>query len=343
MLAALITGERRIERREFPEPTAVPGAAVLRVDRCGICGTDVAAWRAGTPYAPFLCGHEWTGTVLETGAGVSGIREGDRAVMGVPVACGRCGECRAGHGHRCAAIMSLAYGVHPLTPPHGGYAPRIAVPAESLVLVPDGLSTDDAAMVEPATVALHAVRRRPPRLGDRVVVMGGGPIGLFALQLAYVAGAGEVFLLEPSAARRTLADGLGATASFAPGRDAFASIRSRSHEGLGVDIVYECSGAQAALDAAFELVRPGGAIMLIGVPGEGVRLDPLSCITKEVVIDNSTAHHHHEFAITIDLMLDGRLRTAPIHSRTIPLGELESGFEALCVGEVAKVLVAPGG
>jgi (R,R)-butanediol dehydrogenase/meso-butanediol dehydrogenase/diacetyl reductase len=341
MQAALITGRQRIERRDFPEPEAAPGAAVLRVDRCGICGTDVAAWRAGTPYAPFLCGHEWVGTVLAIGRGVEGIREGDRAVMGVPVACGRCAECRAGHATRCAAIMALAYGAHPLTPPHGGYAPRIAVPAEALVCVPAALPLDAAAMVEPATVALHAVRRRSPRLGDRVLVLGAGPIGLFALQLAHAAGAGEVFVLEPAAARRALAMELGATAALSPGPDASASIRARTLESLGVDLVYECSGAQSAMDAAFDLVRPGGAIMLIGVPGEGVRLDPLACITKEVVLDNSTAHHHHEFGITMDLMLDGRLRTTPIHSRTIDLDGLDAGFEALARGEAAKVLVAP--
>jgi 2-desacetyl-2-hydroxyethyl bacteriochlorophyllide A dehydrogenase len=341
MQAALITGARRIERLDFPEPVPVEGAAVMRIDLCGICGTDVSAWKAGTPYAPFLCGHEWTGTVVARGAGTDSIREGDRAVMAVPVACGRCAECRAGHGHRCAAIMSLAYGLHPLTPPHGGYAPRIAVPADALARVPDALPTEAAAMVEPATVALHAVRRRPPRLGDRVLVLGAGPIGLFALQLARAAGAGEVFVLEPSATRRGLADSVGATASFDPGPEAFESIRDRTSGRLGVDLVYECSGSQAAMDAGFGLVRPGGAFMLIGVPSEGLQLDPLACITKEVVIDNSTAHHHHEFAITMDLMLDGRLQTAPLHTRTVGLDELEAGFEALSAGEAAKVLVAP--
>jgi 2-desacetyl-2-hydroxyethyl bacteriochlorophyllide A dehydrogenase len=238
--------------------------------------------------------------------------------------------------------MALAYGVHPLTPAHGAYAPRIAVPAEALIPVPDALSTDAAAMVEPATVALHAVRRRPPSLGDRVLVLGAGPIGLFSIQLARAAGASEVFVLEPSPARRALASTLGAAEAFAPGPEAAATIRARTREELGVDLVYECSGAQSALDAAFALVRPGGAIMLIGVSGEGVRLDPLACITKEVVLDNATAHHHHEFAITMDLMLDGRLQTAPLHTRTIDLGDLEAGFEALGAGEAAKLLVAPG-
>ena len=340
MQARLITGRERIETREVAEPEARPGAAVVAIERCGICGTDVAAYRSGDPYPPFLCGHEWVGRVAATGSGVTGIREGDRAVMGVPVACGVCPECRAGHAHRCAAIMALAYGLHPLTPPHGGYAPRIAVPADHLVFVPEDLPVDAAAQVEPATVALHAIRRRPPRVGDRVLVLGAGPIGLYAAQLARIAGAGEVYVLEPKAERRALAAELGATLALAPGPETFESIRDRTGR-LGVDLVYECSGSQAAMDAGFELVRPGGAFMLIGVSSAGIRLDPLACITKEILLDNSTAHHHHEFRIAMDLMLDGRLRTDPILSRTVSLDGLADAFASLASGRDAKILVAP--
>jgi (R,R)-butanediol dehydrogenase/meso-butanediol dehydrogenase/diacetyl reductase len=345
MQAALITGRQEIEFREFPEPIARPGTAVLRVDACGICGTDVAAYRSGQPYLPFLCGHEWTGTILEirsdaTGKLPHGLHEGDRAVMGVPVACGQCAECRAGLAHRCAGIMALGYGIHPLTPPHGGYAPRIAVPSEGLVSVPSELSIEEAAQVEPATVALHAVRRRGPRLGERVLVLGAGPIGLYALQLARIAGAGEVYVLEPQASRRAIAESLGATRVFAPGDEATEVIRERCG-GLGVDLVYECSGAPAAIDSAFALLRPGGALMLIGVSEHGVHLDPLACITKEIVIDNSSAHQHHEFGITMDLIRDGRLRTGPIHSRTLPLDRIVEGFDSLLEGEEAKILIAP--
>jgi threonine dehydrogenase-like Zn-dependent dehydrogenase len=122
MRAALITGQSSIEFCEFPDPEPIPGSAVFPVDRCGICGTDVAAYRHGHPYAPFLCGQEWAGTVVAIGStspnttspptgadSAARLREGDRAVMAVPVACGQCAECRAGHAHRCAAIMALAY------------------------------------------------------------------------------------------------------------------------------------------------------------------------------------------------------------------------------------------
>ena len=139
---------------------------------------------------------------------------------------------------------------------------------------------------------------------------------------------------------RLTAGELGATRAFKPGLEATEFIRERTG-GLGVDLVYECAGSQAAMDTGFELVRPGGAFMLIGVSESGVRLDPIACITKEIVLDNSTAHHHHEFRITMDLMRDGRLKTGPIHSRTLPLEQLSEAFESLRNGEEAKILIAP--
>ena len=340
MEAALITGKEQIEFRTFAEPEPQAGAAVVRVDRCGICGTDVAAYRSGSPYAPFLCGHEWTGTVLQTSSGEKHVRDGDRVVMGVPVACGQCPECRRGVAHRCAQIMALAYGIHPLTPPHGGYAPRIAVPSDSLIVVPPGLDENAAAMVEPATVALHAVRRRPPQLGDTAVVLGAGPIGLFALQWAHLAGAGQVIVVEPEEARREIATALGAARVLAPGEEAEEWVL-QSSQGVGCDVVYECAGNQAATDSAFRMLRPGGVLMLIGVSEAGVRLDPLACITKEIILDNSTAHHNHEFRITMEMMVSKRIRTEEVHSRTFGLTELESGFECLVSGTAGKVLIDP--
>lgn len=340
MQAALIVGKERIEFLEFEEPEVKNGAAVVRIDRCGICGTDLAAYRSGEYYTPFLCGHEWSGTVTHTHSAEQNVRDGDRVVMGVPVACGQCAECRQGIAHRCAKIMALAYGIHPLTPPHGGFAPYIAVPSESLIVVPSGLATDDAALVEPATVALHAVRRRPPQIGDTVVVLGAGPIGLFTLQWAYLAGAGQIIVIEPQLTRREIAQQLGATQVFAPGDEAEEMIRQYSH-GLGADIVYECAGSQTSTDAAFRLLRPGGVLMFIGVSGTGVRLDPMACITKEITLDNSTAHHHHEFRITMDMMLDKRLQAALIHTQTIALDMLSEGFDELLQGKAGKILIDP--
>ena len=202
MKAGLVTGRERFELVEVPEPRPQPGTAVVAVALCGICGTDVHGFLSDRPYNPAICGHEWVGTVTAVGRDVSGLREGDRVVAGIAPACGSCPECLAGRPDYCVPAFLGMVGRDPLAPPHGGFAPRVAVDARRLVPVHDALSDVQAAMVEPATVALHAVRRTPPRSGETVVVQGCGPIGLFVLQCARADGAEHIVVVEPNAARR---------------------------------------------------------------------------------------------------------------------------------------------
>lgn len=265
MRAALITGREQLAFKDFPLPeTAGPGTVVVGIGRCGVCGSDVTAFREGVPYPPFLSGHEWGGTVLAVGDGVTDLSEGDRVIAGTPPACRRCAMCRAGHDERCEGLTSLAFGTHPLTPLHGAYAERITVPAEMLVPIPGTVDNDQAAMVEPATVALHAVRRRPPRPGDTAVVLGAGPVGLFAVQLLRLAGARRVIVSEPLERRRALAVSLGADAAVVPGEEAQSAVRDLTN-GLGADLVFDCVGNEAAFTAATELCRPGATIMIVGL------------------------------------------------------------------------------
>ncbi|TQE18798.1 hypothetical protein SipoB123_32725 [Streptomyces ipomoeae] len=135
-------------------------------------GSDVSAFEEGHPCSPFLSGHEWGGTAPAVGGVVPDLHVGDCVFAGAPPAWGRCGMCRAGHAERCAGLTAPAFGTHPLTPRHGAYGDRITVPAEMLIRIPDAVDDGQAAMVEPATVALHAVRRRPPELGATTVLLG---------------------------------------------------------------------------------------------------------------------------------------------------------------------------
>ena len=342
MRAGLILGKHRLEFVEVPEPQAGSGLAVVEIERCGICGTDVAAFRSGESYMAFLSGHEWCGTVADVGPGVSHLAAGDRVVIGSPPACGRCAECRAGLVHRCARILDLSPDVTPPYPPHGGYAPRIAVDASRLIPIPAGLPADEAAMVEPATVALHAVRRSPLRLGDTVVVQGAGPIGLLTLQLARVAGAQTIIAVEPNAKRQVLAHDLGADAVVAPGEAALELVRTRT-AGLGADVVFDCAGTGTALDTAVLLARPGGTVMAVGVASTPVTINPTLWLIKEVTVSVSLAHNYEEFFTTLALLRDGRLRVTPLHSKTIGLAELPQALTALASGDGAlcKVLVDP--
>ncbi|MFJ8768852.1 zinc-dependent alcohol dehydrogenase [Streptomyces clavifer] len=326
--------------RSLPE-AAGPGTVVVAVGRCGVCGSDVSAFKEGHPYPPFLSGHEWGGTVLAVGDGVPGLVEGDRVVAGTPPACGQCSMCRAGHAQRCDGLMTLAFGTHPMPPRHGAFAERITVPAEMLIRIPDTLDDDQAAMVEPATVALHALRRRPPTLGETAVVLGAGPVGLFAVQLLRITGATRVIVVEPLQRRRDLALQFGADLAVGPGEEALTVTRDLT-DGRGADLVYDCVGNEAAFTAATELCRPGATIMMVGAASGSFGVTPLTWLSKELTIETSLAHLNHEFGITVDLMAAGRLRTAPLHDLTTGLDGLPDVLAQLASGhDYLKVLVDP--
>ena len=342
MLAALITGKDTVELREFPDPTPASTGVVVDIAFCGICGTDVHAYQSGRPYNPAICGHEWSGTVSATGSEVSSFSEGDRVVVAVAPSCGRCTACHRGQTDRCEVTFLSALGRDPLAPPHGGFAPRIAVAAARVVKTDPALTDEQAAQVEPTTVAFHAVRTSALRLGDIAVIQGAGPIGLGTMQWVRAAGAGQVIVVEPNEQRRALALELGAHLAVAPGEEADQAIRERTH-GLGADIVYECVGRPFAVQSAVDLARRGGAMCLIGLADSDASISPGAWLIKEISVTSSLAYLHEEFEMAMGMMADGRVRVDPLHTSTVQLDELDTALADLASGtsEHTKVLVDP--
>jgi len=339
---ALVTGRHEISLREFPEPQPAPGKAVVEIAYCGICGTDVHAWASGAPYNPAICGHEWAGVVRACGAGVRRVKEGDRVAIGIASACGACDACRAGHAEYCAVAFAGLLGTGPLAAPHGGFAPAIAIDATRLIEVGSELTDVEAAMLEPATVALHAVRRAAPRLGDACVVIGAGPIGLLTLQCARAAGAGRVVVVEPHAARRARATALGAQAVIDPAA-APVDAQVKSIVGpLGADMVFECAGVPQTIEQSATLVRRGGTVVLVGLANAAATITPATWLVNEVRLVAALGYLNEEFDMTMGLVADGRLALGPLHTSTLPLRDIERGFAALSssVDEV-KILVDP--
>jgi (R,R)-butanediol dehydrogenase / meso-butanediol dehydrogenase / diacetyl reductase len=340
--AALITGEHRVELVEFPNPSPAPAGVVVDVAFCGICGTDIHAYQSGRPYNPAICGHEWAGTVSAIGAEVTSLSEGDRVVVAVAPSCGRCTACRRGQADRCEVTFLSALGRDALAPPHGGFAPQIAVAAARVVKTDPGLSDEQAAQVEPTTVAFHAVRNSNLRLGDIAVIQGAGPIGLGAMQWVRAAGAGRVIVIEPSPERRELALALGAHHAAAPGDEANQLIRELSH-GLGADIVYECVGRPFAVQAAVDLARRGGSMCLIGLAEGDAPISPGAWLVKEISVTSSLAYLHEEFEMSMGMMADGRIVVDPLHTSTVGLDSFEDALADLASGQSKemKVLVNP--
>jgi (R,R)-butanediol dehydrogenase/meso-butanediol dehydrogenase/diacetyl reductase len=342
MRVGLVTGCERIEFKEFPEPEPEPGKAVVEIAYCGICGTDLHPFHTGDPYNPAICGHEWTGSVSALGQGVTGLKVGDRVGIGATPACGQCANCRAGHAASCTASLMAMVGVGPLAPPHGGFARAIAVDAARLYRIHPKLSDEQAAMLEPATVAVHALRQTPMRLGDSAVVLGAGPIGLLVLQCARAAGAGFVVVVEPNAGRARLAAELGAGAVIDPGGEDVAAAIARECGTLGADVVFECAGIPSTIDQSASLVRRGGVVSLVGLTSEAAEIAPGTWLSKEIRLVASFGYLHQEFGLAMQLVADERLRLDPLHTSTVGLAGLEAAFHRLLEGgDEVKVLVDP--
>ena len=341
MQAALITGKETVELVEVPEPEPVAEGVVVDIQLCGICGTDIHAWQSGDPYNPAICGHEWTGHVSAIGSEVSSLAEGDRVVVAVPPACGRCEACTSGNTSWCEVTFLAAVGRDRFAPIHGGFAPRIAVHRGRVVPVNPALTVEQAAQVEPATVAFHAVRNTQPGLGDVSVVQGVGLIGLTTLQAVVAGGAGEVIVVEPNEARRALAAQLGASATTSP--DEAAELIAERTRGRGADVVYECVGRSETIQDAVGRARRGGRVCLIGFPIGAATIQPGLWLVNEVKVSAALAYTHDDFDRCMGMIADGRIRLDPLHSATVGLDRLDAAIAELASGTSAqtKVLVDP--
>lgn len=340
VIAGLITGKETVEFRTFPAAAPAAGCVTVEISLCGICGTDIASFRSGHLHSPAVCGHEWVGSIAEVGSRVPGYAAGDRVIIAVPPACGHCPECRRGLAESCRTVSMVARGRDALAPPHGGFARRITVSAARVLPVHPALRDEEAAQLEPATVAFHGVRRSAIAPGDTVVVQGAGPIGMFALQFARVAGAGDLIVVEPSVSRRALAGELGATLTVAPA-DAAQAVAERT-DGVGADVVLECAGVARLLQTAMDFARAGGLVNLLSFLAQPPSVDAARWLAKQTTVVASNAFTHDDLRRSMALLADGRVQALPLHSRTVGLGELAATLRELATGSAdVKVLVDP--
>ena len=338
----MLTGQRRIEILEVAEPELVPGSCVVAVERCGIGGPDLVAWSTGELVAPAWFGHEWAGRVVAVGADAGERFVGERVVGAVPPPCGRCTPCRAGIDTTCRLVMSMILGTDELADSHGAFAERIRVDARRVHRLPEGVDFADGSLAEPGAVAAHAVRRARPSLGDIVVVVGAGAVGLLVAELARLSGAGRVAVLEREADRRELACRLGADAAFGSPEDLLRWLSGQGH-GLGADVVFECAGGQDAVDAGTEAGRTGGTLVLVGTAPDGALLRASTLVAREMTVSASLGYTVADVHRALHLMADDRFRVSELHGPAIGFAELASTFEGLSrrPGSRPKVLFQP--
>lgn len=340
MRAGLVTGKGQFELVEREDPAPNADEVVVAIQRCGICGSDVHAYVEGWKYSPSVCGHEWVGVIAAAGRDVINVKEGDRVTGAIAPGCGACLECRNDLSQYCRTAWSDYAG--PTGPTSGGFAPFLGLKAERVIAIPEAIDTDDAALIEPASVAFHAVRKSQLRVGDVVCVVGCGPIGLLTAQVAKAAGAGVVIAVEPDESRRRLALATGSDIAVTPG-DELRAVLDELTQGLQADLAFDCAGIPQTMQQSVDMVRRGGSVCLVGVTGQEAQINPIRWISKEVTLNSSIVFTLEEMKATSNMIADGRLSVTPLRDVVIDLDSLGSTIDDLAERRIdaVKILVDP--
>jgi len=339
MKAAIFRGIAKIEVTDVRKPEPGPGEVVIRTGYCGICGSDLEAYHTGMYESGVIIGHELAGTITEIGPDVVGWQVGDRVVVCDAVPCGECVPCLDGRLDACQSLTMIGV-TH-----DGALAEYVKTIAKGLYRLPDSVTLRQGALVEPLTVALHGVRRSRLKVGDRVMVMGTGPIGLLVLQCARLAGARMVVVTEVDPTRAALARRLGATAVLDPTRDNVGVALANLTGGLGPDVIFICTGAPGPFCDAVSLVRKGGQIFVLGLCVEPVDMDLMTVVLGDICIEGSLAGRA-EFSAAIEFVAQRRVDVESLISHEIALDEVVTGgFDVLDGPEsgAVKILVRIGG
>lgn len=330
MLATRLIATHDIRSVEMPVPDPGPGEVLIRIEAAGICGTDRHLFKGEFPSKPpVTLGHEFSGIIIASGPGAD-IANGTRVACDPNDWCGRCDACLRGRVNLCP--HNVATGIHR----DGGFAEYAVFPARKAAVLPADLDPLHGAFCEPLACTLHGVDIGAPVTGERVLVIGGGVIGLLALQLAVLAGA-ETMMLTRSPEKRALARDLGATETAATPEEVTAIWPQ------GADLTLECAGVPETVAGAPALTRAGGRIVVLGVlpQGTSVPIEPFDLLFREVQLHFSFINPFTQIRAA-ELISRGRVKVAPLISRVIPLSAAaETIAQPATRGEV-KVLVVPG-
>lgn len=345
MKAAVYHARLDIRIEDVPRPTPAEGELLVAVTAVGICGTDASEYAHGPSMfpieqrhavtghvGPMVPGHEFAGRVVALGNGVSGFREGDLVTSGAGISCGTCAQCLGGRTNLCDRYSTVGL------QRDGGLAEFTTVPASATVNVEHrSLSSDVAAMAQPMSIAVHAMRRGRPRPDEHVVVLGAGGIGAFLIHSAASEGA-IVTAVDLDAGRLEIATALGAAATIQTDRSAPIHDQLAAH-GLAASVVYECTGIPAAVEAAVGLTSRGGRVVLVGLQKAPVAVDLLSVALQEKELIGTLAHvFAADFGHAIELLESETDLWARVAPEVLPLDELvEKGLRPMIEGGEAPI------
>ena len=339
MKCVKIKGEKRLEIATIKKPVSKNGSVIIRVKACGICGSDLHYFEAGEPLE-LIMGHEFAGEVVDPGDR-SDLKVGDR-VTGLPISpCLECEACKTGNVQYCAKTWQDAVGLS-LTN-SGGLAEYLSCRSDMVKKIPDKVTFQDATLVEPSAVSLHAINLANIKVGDKVLIIGGGIIGLMAAEFAKLNGASYIALMETNMKRARKALKYGAINEIFNSSDTNVISKALKKTNGGYDKVIECCGNQYAVSEAIMSVKPGGTIVLVGVSMTPISVPMVASVMREVTMKGAIAYTEAEFETCIELIEKKIINVHKYIDKRVNLENVQEAYLDLISGKTdnIKIIVKP--
>ncbi|MBC7235342.1 MAG: galactitol-1-phosphate 5-dehydrogenase [Chloroflexi bacterium] len=336
MKALVNTAPYKLEIQEWPVPEPGPDDLLIRVRACAICGSDIKGYsgKTGRRQPPIVMGHEAAGVVAKMGERVEGFQPGDRVCFDSTVYCRRCAYCLSGQPNLCSnrQVIGVSEGTYRR---HGAMAEYVVVPYWIAVHMPDNLTFEQAALIETASIGVHAANRTPLKLNDTVVIVGAGAVGLVSLQAIRLKGAGRVIVTDLAPARLALAEQMGADITVRADDPQLMDKLFAATGPEGADATLEAVGVPATVSTALAITRKGGALTLIGNVTPKVEFDLQSIVSREITLYGVCAST--EYADCVELVASGRIQVDPFISERVRLEDGQAVFDRLYRGDEANM------
>lgn len=336
MKAAVMHGAREIRTEDVPNPVCAPHGVIIKVKFCGVCGSDLHVYKRDGQDGTIF-GHEFSGDIAEVGADVQGITPGMRVTAVGYSPCGKCFWCKQGKMHRCSNMALLGYQFP------GAMAQYVHVPfaalGRSIFPLPEELSYEDGASVEPLSISCFSVNRAQPKNSEIIAVIGLGVIGLYAIQVIKAHGAEKILASGRRESRLKTAKICGADLVINAASENTVEAVMQASANLGVNSVIECAGTQVTFDQAVAIARGGGKVMLVGIYEEPLKWDPLSVISKNITLIGCLGGN---FPQAIELLKSGKVKTKDMITHIFSLDDAAAAFQAqLSDPGAIKVMIKP--
>jgi L-iditol 2-dehydrogenase len=328
MKAMVLTGIRQMEMMTWPDPEIKNDHDVLiRLESVGVCGSDIhyyATGRIGSQVVefPFPVGHESGGTVVKVGQGVKKVKPGDRIAIEPAISCGKCDQCLAGRPNTCRNIKFLGCPGQL----EGCLSEYVVMPEDNCFLIPDHMSFEEAAISEPLAIGVYAVKRSIPMKGAKVGILGFGPIGMSVMLPAMARGAAAVYVTDKIEDRLRIARNYGVNYAGNPGKDDIVK-EINGREAYQLDVVFECCGKQEAVDQAIEIVKPGGKIMMIGIPEVDRISFQIDIMRRKEITFVNVRRQTHCVQEALDLMASGAVDVSGMATHRFKFPQTKNAFD----------------